>query len=306
MLRTKIARIGIVIACAGLAVLAASLFHWHQTTLSKGLLYSDDHYEWTIANGSSKPAVAVDEIWDLPSACVKPFYFAQVQDFKGKLAAHNATKPPAVVFDPPKKNLFANDPDLQRQSEARDRQFQVMTRNLDAISQVAKIYGTYNVEEYDALKKALEQNNLAVDPIWMATRVSLNLLIERWTSDAGGVEDKRIARSDVLNAAEHPSNIKNISISLAITAAKTSDEKFDLAAKYLLGLTVFSDEVAKAIRLKCLEITPVKRVLTNTIYGTDIERWPIETPATFWAGIGLAIFGLLLGPIVFWIGRGGE
>src|SRR5262249_18543871 len=94
---------------------------------------------------------------------------------------------------------------------------------------------------------------------------------------------------------------KYLGVSIALTTAKTSDEKFDLAAKYLLGLTVFSGELAKTIRLKCLEITPVKRVLADTIYGTDIERWPVETPASFWTGIAFALFGLLLGPIVFWI-----
>jgi hypothetical protein len=294
---------GIVIACAGLAVLAASLFHWNQTTLSKGLLYSDDHYEWTLASFASKSPLAVDEIWDLPATCVKPFYSVQAQGFKGKLAAHNATKPPAVVLDPLKKKLlFAIDPDLQRESEERNRQFQVMTRNFDAISQVAKIYGPFKPDEHEAVKKALEENNLAIDPVWVATRVHLNSLIDRWASDADGVEDKGIARSDVLNIAQQAANIPNLSLSLAITAAKTSDEKLDLAAKYLLGLTVFSDGVAKTIRLKCLEITPVKRVLTNTTYGTDIERWPIETPISFWTGIALAILGVLLGPIVFWIG----
>jgi hypothetical protein len=299
---TRIARIGIVIAFAGLAVLGASLFHWNQTTLSRGLLYSDNHYEWTIASASSKPALAEDEIWDLPAACVKPFYFAQARDFESKLAAHNATKPPAVVLDPPKKKpLFAIDPDLQRQSEESNRRFQVATRNLDAISQVAKLYGLYDTQEYEAMNKALDENNLAVDPVWVATRVRLNLLIKRWTSDAADVEGKRIARSDILDAVRLPSSISNLGISLAVTGAQSSDDKFDLTAKYLLGLTVFSSAMAKTIRLKCLEITPVKRVLANTTYGMDIERWPVETPASFWIGIALAVFGLLLGPIVFWV-----
>ncbi len=126
-------------------------------------------------------------------------------------------------------------------------------------------------------------------------------MIKRWKSDAADVEDKRIARSDVLDAVRRPGSISNLGISLAVTSAKTSDDKFDLAAKYLLGLTVLSDEIAKTIRTKCLEVDPVKRVLTQTTYGTDIERWPIETPGSFWTGMALAIFGLLLGPIVFWV-----
>ena len=302
VVRTKIARLGIVIAVVGLAVLAASLFHWNRTTLSRGLIYSDDHYDWTIAALSSKPALEVDEVWDLPAACVKPFYLAQIQDFKGKLTAHNATKPPAVVLDPPKKNTqFATDPDFQRQLEGWDRRLQVLRRNSDAISQVAKAYGSYDTTTFNALNKALEDNDLAVDPLWVATRLRLSLLIEQWTLDADGVENKRSAKSYILNAVQHPSAINNISASIAISNAKTSEDRFDQAAQYLLGLVPFSSDMAKAIRLKCLEKTPIKRVLTDTVYGSDIGRWPLEMPGSFWIGIALSVLGLLLGPVVFWI-----
>jgi hypothetical protein len=283
-----------VIAFAGLAVLGASMFHWSETTGSKGLLYSNDEHKWVLANASNKPALARDEIWDLPAACVKPFYLAQARDFESKLTAHNAAKPPPVVLDPPKKRLYPLDPDMQRESEA-------SMRNMDAISQVAKVYGPYNTDELEAMNKALEENNLVIDPVWVATRARLKLLITRWISDAAEIEDKRIAKSDMLDAVKRPGSISNLGMLLAVNSAKTNDEKFDLAAKYLLGLAVFSDDIAKAIRAKCLDETPVKQIVANTTYGTDIERWPLETPASFWTGIALAIFGLLLGPIVFWV-----
>ena len=306
MVQSRIARMGIVIAFAGLLVLGASLFHWNNTTRSRGLFYSDNHYEWTIASASSKPAVAQDEIWDLEAACVKPFFFAQARDFEGKLTAHNASKPPAVALDPPKRKPYIIDPDMQRQNDEWDKQRQITDRNWKAIDQVAKIYGTYDTTEFDTLQKALADNNLAVDPVWIATRVRLGLLIKRWTNDAADVQDKRIAKSDIQDAAAHPDKVSNLAISLAITTAKTGDEKFDLAAKHFLGLRAFKDDVAKAIRQKCVEVVPVKKVLANTTYGTDIERWPVEAPAFFWTGIGFALFGLLLGPIVFWVRSGGS
>jgi hypothetical protein len=290
-----------VIAFAGLAVLAASLFHWSETTKSKGLLYSNEEHKWVLANASNKPALARDEIWELPAACVKPFYLAQARDFEGKLAAHTATKPPPVVLDPPKKRLYALDPDTQRESEASDRRFQARMRNMDAVSQVAKVYGAYDTQEYEATNKVLEENNLAIDPVWIATQVRLKLLITKWTSNAAEIEDKRTAKSDILDVVRRPSGISDLSLLLAVNSAKTGDDKFDVAAKYLLGLAVFSDDTARAIRAKCLDGTPVKQVVANITYGTDIERWPLETPASFWTGIALAIFGLLLGPIVFWI-----
>jgi hypothetical protein len=65
--------------------------------------------------------------------------------------------------------------------------------------------------------------------------------------------------------------------------------------------SAFSDAAAKTIMTTCLEKTSVKQVITNTTYGTDVRRWPIETPASFWTGIGLVILGLLLGPAFSWI-----
>lgn len=298
----RIARLGIVIAFAGLAVLGASQFHWNQTTRSRGLLYSDNEYEWVLASASAKPALAQDEIWELPGACAKPFFLAQARVFEGKLAAHNATTPPPVVLDPPKKRPYAAiDPDFQRETEARDRSFQVSMRNMNAISEVSKVYGSYTSDEYEAMNKALQDNNLAIDPVWVVTRVRLDLLIKRWKSDGANFEDKRITKSELLEAVAQPSRISNLGASLSISAVRTNDEKFDVAAKHFLGLTVFTDDMAKSIRAKCLEVIPVKRVLAQTTYGTDLERWPIERPGSFWTGIGLAIFGLLLGPIVFWI-----
>jgi hypothetical protein len=261
----------------------------------------NDEHKWVLANASNKPALARDEIWDLPAVCVKPFYLAQARDFERKLAAHNATEPPPVVLDPPKKRSYPLDPDMQRESEASDRRYRASMRNMDAISHVAKVYGPYNTDELEAMNKALEENDLVIDPIWVATRVRLKLLITRWTSDAAEIEDKRIAKSDILDAVQRPSSISNLGMLLAVNGAKTNDDKFDLAAKYLLGLAVFSDDIAKAIRAKCLDGKPVKQVVANTTYGTDIERWPLEAPASFWTGIALAIFGWLLGPIVFWV-----
>lgn len=187
VLHTRIARLGIVIAFAGLAVLGASLFHWNETTLSRGLLYSTNDYQWVLVNASTKPALAQDEIWKLPAGCVKPFYLAQAHDFESKLAAHNATKPAPVVLDPPKKKPYASfDPELQRQSEVTDLQFQASMRNMDAISKVAKVYGPYDTTEYDAMNKALQENNLAVDPVWVATRVRLDLLDQAMEIRCGG------------------------------------------------------------------------------------------------------------------------
>jgi hypothetical protein len=130
MFHTRVTRIGIVIAVAGLAVLAASLFHWDKTTHSKGLLYSTNEYEWVVSTASSKPALSTDEIWDLPASCVKQFYTAEINNLKARLAAHNATKPPPVVFDPPRNKSFSINPDMQRTSDALDRFQQGTMKNL--------------------------------------------------------------------------------------------------------------------------------------------------------------------------------
>lgn len=90
-------------------------------------------------------------------------------------------------------------------------------------------------------------------------------------------------------------------VTLGLADAKTYDAKIDIVAKHLLSLTAFSDGAAKTIRETCLNVTPIKQMIASTSYGTDVERWPLETPASFWTGIALAIFGLLLGPVFGWI-----
>jgi hypothetical protein len=138
---TQVTRLGVVISVVGLAVLGASLFHWIQTTRSKGLLYSTNDYEWVVSSQSTKPAISRDEIWDLPAACVKQFYTREINNLKATLAAHSATKPPPVVLDPPRsRGVFAN-PDLQRSNDALDHCFQVKMQAEKAIMEVAKVYG---------------------------------------------------------------------------------------------------------------------------------------------------------------------
>ena len=88
MFQTRVTRVGLVIAVVGLAVLGASLFHWVQTTRSKGLLYSTNDYEWVVSSASNKPAVSRDEIWDLPASCVKQFYLTEINNLEAKRSSH--------------------------------------------------------------------------------------------------------------------------------------------------------------------------------------------------------------------------
>jgi hypothetical protein len=303
MFHARITRIGLVIAFAGLAVLGASFFHWTETTRSKGLFYSTNEYDWVVSSASSKPALSRDEIWDLSGSCVKRFYSAEINKWKGKLAAHIATKPPAVNLDSRQTNTTkvpSIDSDAQRTRDAMDRDFKAHMQNLDAIRAVANVYGPYSSEEYNSLEKALDENKLAVDPVWFATRFHLDFLIKQWAADAEGVENKRIVQSDVVKIA-NKGNVSNLGVSLAISGAKTNDAKMEIAAKHLFGLGAFSNGDAAAIRADCVEVTPMKQVVASTSYGTDIERWPLETPVSFWTGIGLALFGLMLGPVFIWI-----
>jgi len=302
MFHTRFTRIGIVIAVAGLAVLGASLFHWVQTTRSKGPLFSTNDYEWVVSQASSKPALSRDEIWDLPASCTKQFYTTEINNLKATLAAHNATKPPPVILDPPRNKGIPVSPDMQRTNDALDRHLQVGLQNNRAITEVAKIYGPYSSEEYESLSKALDENNLAIDPLWFTTRFHLQFLIKKWMADAAELKDQRITRGEVLKLVE-PGGGSNLTlaVTMGIVNAKTNDAKIDVAAKHLLSLAAFSDTAAKTIRTTCADVIPIKQVIANTSYGTDIERWPIETPVSFWAGIALAILGLMFGPVMMWV-----
>jgi hypothetical protein len=71
----------------------------------------------------------------------------------------------------------------------------------------------------------------------------------------------------------------------------------------LLDLNVFDIRTAKDILHDCVEKYHYKKVVSDTHLRSNIERWPRDFPITFWASIGLVIFGVSIRPIYRWINK---
>lgn len=68
-----------------------------------------------------------------------------------------------------------------------------------------------------------------------------------------------------------------------------------------LGLDKFSRPEALLIFKQCVDITPIKKILTKTTYHTNIDWWPYDHPIPFWIGIAMIILGGGFNPLVKWI-----
>ena len=68
----------------------------------------------------------------------------------------------------------------------------------------------------------------------------------------------------------------------------------------LLALSGFSKDLLQALKARCVEVIPVKKILTQA----KLWHWPIDYPASFWLGLELVFIGLFFSPISRWISAG--
>ena len=83
--------------------------------------------------------------------------------------------------------------------------------------------------------------------------------------------------------------------------------KFALSFGVLIGdgfLAVEGEQV-KAIETACIDVIPMKKIVSETTYHTELSRWPVDHVVPFWLGLGLVFIGLVLSPVARWIGQGG-
>jgi hypothetical protein len=62
----------------------------------------------------------------------------------------------------------------------------------------------------------------------------------------------------------------------------------------LLGLSIFSDEQLKVMKEACLQIIPIKMIVTRRTYHTNLWRLRIDLITAFSFGMALVIVGFLL------------
>jgi hypothetical protein len=124
---------------------------------------------------------------------------------------------------------------------------------------------------------------------WFLPEFRLEEQLKQWERRLGAVTDRSTtigeAHRRIMDVRTYLSN----DVELA-----SAGRDFQHFVFFLLGLGGFSDDQLSAIKAACIEIVPLKRIVTATTWHTDIGRWPGDAPFAFWPGSALACFGLAL------------
>ena len=276
MAESKLSRIGLLTTLLGFAVLGASLYAWAQTSPRHRLYYTEDEYKWVRANFSSAPAVETDEIWQAPATCQLPYFAKATMQAKAKVKAYNDAAPEEILAwrDRPARQSPRLLPDnlMKRKQEERERD--IATKDYDA-----ELHAKY-AEWYVTVSKLQEQ-------------------VRQWERRLSNVVDQKITFSEARRRSADIGIYSGNDIEQV--SAKRLFEQYGLS---LLGLGGFSDDQQQAIKAACVNVIPLKKIVTRTKYYTQIWRWPVDHVAAFWSGLELVLVGVFFSPIARWISTG--
>jgi hypothetical protein len=265
VLRDRLSRVGLLLAAAGFAVLGMSFYNWTQADTLNRLFYIDAERQWVRAAASSAPALESDETWQVTAACVRPYFVAAAEETRAKLAGYDDTVPDEV-------RAWRNRPQRQQQDDSRQdgerRESQAARAEADADADF-KLHEKYQD--------------------WFLIEFRLENLLKQWERRLSTLVDRSTtlgeARRRIMDPRLYLSNDPELA---------SAGRDLDHFVYFLLGFGGFADEQVNAIRATCVEIIPMKLVVTASSYRTDVWRWPLERAAAFGAGLALVLIGLVL------------
>ena len=265
MLRSRLSRIGLLIALAGFAVLGASFYNWTQASPDHRLFSTKDEHEWVRADSSSARAVESDETWQVSAACLGPYLATAAEQAGANLKTYDDTAPDEI-------RAWRNRPPEQQQSD------QQQSRPQEGQTRLA--------QSDDEIKLQTKYQD------WFLAEFRLEKQLKQWERRLGSVTDRSTSLGDARR------RIMDVRLYLSEdTELASAGRDFEHFVFFLLGLGGFPDDQLKAIKVACIDVIPIKRIVTTTTWHTDIRRWPADHAAAFWPGLALAVVGLLLIPI---------
>ncbi len=263
MLRDTPSRVGLLLAAAGFAVLGVSFYNWTQADALNRLFYIDTERQWVRAAASSAPALESDETWQVSAACVRPYFVGAAEETRAKLAGYDDTAPDEV-------RAWRNRP--QRQQRDNGPQDGERHENQAARAEIDADFKLH--EKYQD---------------WFLIEFRLENLLKQWERRLSTLGDRSTtlgeARRRIMDPRLYLSNDPELA---------TAGRDLDHFVYFLLGFGGLADEQANAIRATCVEIIPMKLIVTASTYRTDVWRWPLERAAAFGAGLALVMIGLVL------------
>ncbi|HML07025.1 MAG TPA: hypothetical protein VK430_02710 [Xanthobacteraceae bacterium] len=276
MFASRVSRTGLLITVLGLVVLYASYYVWRKSHPLHALYETQDDYRWVRADSSSDPAIESGEVWQASATCQLPYFIGATLRAKAELKAFYDAAPEEISEwrDRPARPRIPRAPSSE-----------VDFQNLLKREQ-AELDRSIAEAEYDSQLHAKYME-------WYAIVSKLEDQAKQWQQRLIKVADQRLT----LGEADNQNFIMLSANGIKQVGASENLEQHMLS---LLGLGGFSKDELQALKTRCVEVIPVKRILTQA----KLWHWPISYPASFWLGLELVLIGLFFRPISRWISAG--
>ena len=229
-----------------------------------------DSYAWVGVEASSAPALELVEVWQAKASCTRPFFVKALLAAKTKLKAYYAHAPEEV-------------------QASRDR----FERSKEQHGSTAAIKTQVSHTETDA---ELEAWLHAQHAEWFATVYKLEMEEKRWQQRLESVADQNLVLGD--------STRKGFAAYSIQGDGAESGDAFERHVLFLLGLSGFAKDEEQALKLNCVNITPMKKIFRHTSVLRDLSHWPFNHIAAFSLGLELILVSVFLVPIALWIRTG--
>jgi len=232
-----------------------------------------DGYAWVGVDASSTPGLETAEVWQARASCTRPFFVKAVLQAKAKLKAYYGRAPAEV-------QAWRNRFDAIGPGEPR------------VFPTVLKTQGRPRTRA-DAEREAwLHVQNAE----WFATVYKLEMDEKRWRQRLENVADQKLVVGD--------STRKSFAAYSIQGNGTEGGRPFERHVLFLLGLSGFARDEEQALKLDCLNITPITKIFTQTSAMRELWLWPFNHIAAFSLGFELILVGIFFVPIALWIRAG--
>ncbi len=276
MFGSQLSRTGLFVASSGLALLGESYYAWSDARPFHGFYDTQGDYQWVRADFSSVSAIETDVVWQASASCQLPYFIAATLRAKARLKAFYDAAPEELRDwrDRPARAAAPRAP-------TDEAGFQKLLRHEQADLESSIAEADYELKLH---AKYME---------WYVTASKLEERAKQWEWRLSNVSDQRVTVSE---ARRKSLGVRSGGAIEQVGASRNLEQSMLM----LLGLGGFSKNQLQALEIRCVEIVPVKKILTPSKFW----RWPVDRLASFTLGLELVFVGLLFGPISRWINAG--
>lgn len=251
----------------GCVILAVSFFDWMR------LLQIADGYAWVSVDASSAPGLETAEVWQARASCTHPFFVKALLQAKAKLKAYYDRAPGEVL-------AWGNRIDAVERWQQRGAATAVKTQYSRRAEAGAGREAWLHAQHAE----------------WFATVYKLEMEEKRWQQRLENVADQNLVLGD--------STRKSFAAYSIHDNGAEGGNAFERHVLFLLGLSGFAKDEEQVLKLDCVNITPIKKIFTQTSAMRELWHWPVNHIAAFSLGLELILVSIFFVPIALWIRAG--